>query len=384
MTERRPIRVLVVDDSAVMRKLLSMVLSRDPQIEVVATAMDGVMALQKLVRFQPDVVTLDLEMPRMDGLDFLRQIVAQSETPVLVVSAHTTRGAAQTVAALAMGAVDVVAKPEDALRGGLEAMAQELVAKVRAVAGRRWRRPALRQAPRYPRLKATDQGIARRIVAIGVSTGGPAALGYLLPRLPPDLGAAVVIVQHMPEGFTAMLAARLNQACALPVREARDGERLRQGHVYLAPGGRHLRVASLPEGPALVLAAGSPVSWHCPSVDVLFMSVAAEFGPRAVGVLMTGMGDDGAAGLDAIRHARGKTIAQDEESSVVFGMPRAAILRGAAEDIQPLDALPDAIVNALGGDPAGRAREGRRTRGSHAAEVRTGTGGRHEDRAHRR
>ena len=349
MTEHRPIRVLVVDDSAVMRKLLTTVLTRDPEIEVVATAMDGVMALQKLVRFKPDVVTLDLEMPRMDGLDFLRQIVSQSETPVLVVSAHTTRGAAQTVAALAMGAVDVIAKPQDVLRGGLEVMADELVAKVRAVAGRRWRRPSLRQAPRYPRLKAADQGVARRVVAIGISTGGPAALGYLLPRLPPDLGAAVLIVQHMPEGFTSMLAARLNQACALPVREARDGEVMRQGHVYLAPGGRHLRVGPTVEGPGLLLTAGSPVSWHCPSVDVLFFSVATEFGARAVGVLMTGMGDDGAAGLDAIRHARGRTLAQDEESSVVFGMPRAAIQRGAVDEVWPLDQLPEAIVAAVGG-----------------------------------
>ena len=347
MSERRPIRVLVVDDSAVMRKLLSAVLSRDPEIEVVATAMDGVLALQKLVRFQPDVVTLDLEMPRMDGLDFLREIVAHSHTPVLVVSAHTTRGAAQTVAALAMGAVDVIAKPKDALRGGLEAMAQELVAKVRAVAGRRWRRPALRQAPRYPRLKATAQGLARRVVVIGVSTGGPAALGYLLPRLPPDLGAAVVIVQHMPEGFTAMLAARLNQACALPVREARDGDLIRQGHIYLAPGGRHLRIGPTSEGPGLLLTPGSPVSWHCPSVDVLFFSAASELGARAVGVLMTGMGDDGAAGLEAIHHSRGRTLAQDEESSVVFGMPRAAIVRGAVDEVWPLERLPEAIVTAV-------------------------------------
>jgi two-component system chemotaxis response regulator CheB len=349
MTERRPIRVLVVDDSAVMRKLLSAVLSRDPEIEIVATAMDGVMALQKLVRFRPDVVTLDLEMPRMDGIDFLRRIVAEYETPVLVVSAHTQRGAAQTVAALDMGAVDVVAKPQDVLRGGLETMAEELLTKVRAVAGRRWRRPAVHQAPRFPRLKAPSQGVARRVVAIGISTGGPAALGYLLPRLPPDLAAGVIVVQHMPEGFTGMLAARLNQACALPVSEARDGELLRQGHVYLAPGGRHLRVGGTPDGPRLIVSPGSPVSWHCPSADVLFFSVAAEFGARSVGVLMTGMGEDGAAGMDAIHHARGQTFAQDEESCVVFGMPRAAIVRGAVDAVVPLERLPEAILAAVAG-----------------------------------
>jgi two-component system chemotaxis response regulator CheB len=191
--------------------------------------------------------------------------------------------------------------------------------------------------------------VARRVVAIGISTGGPAALGYLLPRLPPDLAAGVIVVQHMPEGFTAMLAARLNQQCALPVREARDGEVLRQGHVYLAPGGRHLRVSGSPEGPRLIVSPGSPVSWHCPSVDVLFFSVAMEFGSRSIGVLMTGMGEDGAAGLEAIHHAHGQTFAQDEESSVVFGMPRAAILRGAVDEVVPLERLPEAIVAAVGG-----------------------------------
>jgi two-component system chemotaxis response regulator CheB len=347
MTERRPIRVLVVDDSALMRKLLTTLLGRDPEIEVVATAPDGVVALQKLARFQPDVVTLDLEMPRMDGIDFLRRIVSRSRTPVIVVSAYTQRGAAQTMAALDTGAVDVVAKPGDVLRGGLEPMARELLDKVRAVAGRRWRRPRPQRIPRFVRTGPLEQGRARRVVAIGVSTGGPAALGYLLPRLPPDLPAAVIVVQHMPEGFTAMLASRLHQACALPVQEARDEEPLRQGYVYLAPGGRHLRVASSSDGLRLAVTPGSPVSWHCPSVDVLFDSVAVELGSRAVGVLMTGMGEDGAAGLEAIHRAGGRTLAQDEESSVVFGMPRAAIARDAVDEVLSLERIPEAIVTAL-------------------------------------
>jgi two-component system, chemotaxis family, protein-glutamate methylesterase/glutaminase len=356
MIERQPIRVLVVDDSAVMRKLLSAVLRRDPQIEVVATAIDGVVALQKLARFEPDVVTLDLEMPRMDGLDFLRQIVRQSGPPVLVVSAHTQQGANQTLAALEMGAVDVVAKPRDVLRGGLELLARELIGKVRAVAGRRWRKPRAQPLPGYVRAKTVNVGTARRVVAIGVSTGGPAALGYLLPRLPPDLGAAVVVVQHMPEGFTAMLADRLNQACAQPVAEARDGEPLRQGHVYIAPGGRHLRVATGENGPILLSSAGTRLAAHCPSVDVLFQSVALEFGARATGVLLTGMGEDGAAGLLAIRGASGHTIAQDEESSVVFGMPKAAILRGAVQHVLSLERMPEGILGSLG--YRGRAGEG--------------------------
>jgi two-component system chemotaxis response regulator CheB len=330
-----------------MRKLLTTVLSHDPDVEVVATAVDGVVALQKLVRFQPDVVTLDLEMPRMDGLDFLRQTVTRSGPPVLVVSAHTQQGAAATMAALEEGAVDVVGKPRDVLRGGIEPMAEELLAKVRAVAGRRWRRPSGMEAPRFTGPKAISADVAQRVVVIGVSTGGPAALGYVLPRLPPDLGAAVVVVQHMPEGFTAMLAERLNQACPMPVREAQDGEVLRVGRVYIAQGGRHLRIASNNEGPVLLVAGGSPISSHCPSVDVLFQSAAAVFGPKTIGVLLTGMGDDGAVGLESIYRASGPTMAQDEESSVVFGMPRAAIQRGAVDQVLALERIPDAIVAAI-------------------------------------
>jgi two-component system chemotaxis response regulator CheB len=344
MPERRPIRVLVVDDSAVMRKLLTTVLSHDPDVEVVATAVDGVVALQKLVRFQPDVVTLDLEMPRMDGMDFLKQTVTRTGPPVLVVSAHTQQGAAQTIAALEEGAVDVVAKPRDVLRGGIEPMAKELLAKVRAVAGRRWRRPSGGEAPRFLRPRVASVDVAHRVVAIGVSTGGPAALGYVLPRLPPDLDAAVVVVQHMPEGFTAMLAERLNLACALPVREAQNGEILRQGRIYVAQGGRHLRISSNGEGPVLLVGSGSPFSTHCPSADVLLQSAAAVFGAKAIGVLLTGMGDDGALGMESIHRVSGPTIAQDEESSVVFGMPRAAIQRGVVDQVLPLERIPEAIV----------------------------------------
>ncbi len=348
MTERRPIRALVVDDSAVMRKTLSAILSRDPGIEVVATAVDGIIALRKLARFRPDVVTLDLEMPGMDGLDVLREMVAQSEAPVLVVSAHTTRGAHLTVAALSLGAVDAVAKPGSGSPGGVESMAAELLTKVHAVAGRRWRRPIGMRLSADPVVKPRQPGHpqeAQTVVAIGVSTGGPAALNFLVPRLPADIPAAIVVVQHMPVGFTDMLARRLDQASALTVREARDGEPLRNGTVLIAPAGRHIRVRYSPE-PLVLLGDGPAVSGHCPSVDVLFHSVAAEFGRRSVGVLMTGMGEDGAAGLLAIRRATGHTVAQDEESSVVFGMPRAAILRGAVEQVLPLERIPDAITAA--------------------------------------
>jgi two-component system chemotaxis response regulator CheB len=369
LSERHRIRVLVVDDSAVMRKLLSALLSRDPEVEVVATALDGAVALRKVAQLRPDVVTLDLEMPGMDGIDVLREIMRRSPVPVVVVSAHTQRGAAASVTAMALGAVDVVAKPRHSPGAGLEAMAAELLAKLKAVAGRRWRRPpaaALRRSPGGP-----AAGLARQVVAIGVSTGGPAALAYLLPRLPADLKAAVVVVQHMPEGgFTEMLARRLSQGCGLDVREARDGDALRDGQVLVAPGGRHLRVSRRPQGALALVGGGEPVSGHRPSADVLFESVAAEFGPRGRGVLLTGMGEDGAAGLQAVRVAHGQTLAQDEESSVVFGMPRAAIARGAVEQVLPLEKIPDAIVSAVEGwtrladRPAARFPSARRSKGA--------------------
>jgi two-component system chemotaxis response regulator CheB len=349
MAERPPVRVLVVDDSAVMRKLLPAALSRDRRVQVVATAVDGETALRKLERLRPDVVTLDLEMPRMHGLEVLREMVARHEIPVLVVSAHTGRDAALSVAALEMGAVDVVAKPASVLSGGLEAMAQELLSKLVAVGGRRWRRP---EPPRPSsssgggavRPRRVLHGHSSRIVAIGASTGGPAALAYLLPRLPSDLAAAVVVVQHMPEGFTALLAERLDRSCGLEVKEAQDGDVLRNGRVLIAPGGRHLRVRRLPRGPVALVGAGPAVSGHCPSADVMFESVAAEFGAHTVGVLLTGMGEDGAEGLQSMHRALGRTLGQDEESCVVFGMPRAAILRGAVDQVLPLERIPEAIV----------------------------------------
>jgi two-component system chemotaxis response regulator CheB len=345
---RRPIRVLVVDDSAVMRKVLTAALRHDPDVEVVATAVNGVVGLRKLARFRPDVVTLDLEMPGMDGLDVLREIVTQDGTPVIVVSAHTAEDAALTAAALSTGAVDVVAKTRSDRPGGLAALSRELLAKLYAVAGRRLRRlPAPPLPPPAVAAKARAAATATRVVAVAASTGGPAALADLLPRLPANLPAAVVVVQHMPPGFTEMLAMRLDQTCALRVEEARDGDVLRQGRVVIARGGRHLRVRVTANGPVTLLGAGPPVAGHRPSADVLFASVASAFGPQSVGVVMTGMGEDGAEGLLAIRQARGATIAQDEDSSVVFGMPRAAALRGGADQVLPLERIAEAIVMAV-------------------------------------
>jgi two-component system chemotaxis response regulator CheB len=262
---------------------------------------------------------------------------------VIVVSAYTHRDAALTAAALSMGAVDVVAKPADATGSGLLPMAAELRAKLHAVAGRRWRRPPA-VPPRPVMAKRAPDREARRVVAVAASTGGPAALAHLLPRLPADLPAAILVVQHMPEGFTTMLAQRLELACGLTVEEARDGEPLREGRVVVARGGRHLEVRRTPHGVVTVLGGGPAVSGHRPSADVLFASVAEEFAGNAVGVVLTGMGEDGALGLLALRHRGADTIAQDEESSVVFGMPRAAILKGAAERVLALERISDAVV----------------------------------------
>ncbi len=346
MTEPRAsagrIRVLVVDDSAVARKLLSTLLARDPAIEVIGTAADGSVALEKARRLRPDVMTLDLEMPRVDGLDVLRGLDGVWDGPVLVVSAHTPRDAQLTAAALAMGAVDVVPKPPSLLEGGVEAFSRALLSRVHAVAGRRWRRPKpiVSAAARRPLVR----GQARCVLALAASTGGPAALAFLLPQLPSDLPAAVLVVQHMPEGFTGMLAQRLDESCALRVREARDGELLREGEILIAPAGRQLRVRAGVAGRILRLSDEAHPGGHSPSADVLFESLAREFGADAVGLLLTGMGEDGAAGLLELRRAGALTIAQDEESCVVYGMPRAAVLRGAVDRVLPLERIADSLL----------------------------------------
>lgn len=363
----RPIRVLVIDDSAVMRKLLSAVLASQRDIEVVATAVDGAVGLHKLARFQPDVVTLDLEMPGMHGLDVLTEMVAHGEAPVIVVSAHTPRDAALTAMALSMGAVDVVAKPRLGRSGELEAMSAALAEKVRAVSRRRWRRPLPSVPPPLPVVPAPlPPTPARRVVALAASTGGPPALAHILGRLPADLAAAVLVVQHMPEGFTRMLAERLNSICRLEVSEAQDGDPILAGRVLIAPGGRHLRLGRSRERWVALVDRRPAVSGHRPSADVLFESVAEICGGGAVGVVLTGMGEDGAEGLAALRRVGGRTLAQDAESSVVYGMPRAAAERGAVERVLPLELIAEAVaaeVNRSVAGPTRTARAGRWARG---------------------
>ncbi|MCU1301201.1 MAG: response regulator receiver modulated CheB methylesterase [Candidatus Sulfotelmatobacter sp.] len=335
------VRVLVVDDSALMRKLIPQMLEADSSIEVVGTAMDGTFCLKKIEELQPHVVTLDLQMPGMNGIDTLKEIMRRNPLPVIVVSSHSTEGASVTLKALGLGAFDFVTKPRDASTHMAET-ATELIAKIKAAAGGKVVRPGtLAGAPARPEKisAAKFDPPPSKLVAIGISTGGPQALEFLLAQLPPDFPGSIVAVQHMPEGFTEMFARRLDEVCSLRVKEAQSGDPLQAGRVLICPGSRHIKVKRMAKGDVVVLSDEERVNGHRPSVDVLFRSVAAEYGSHAVAALMTGMGDDGAEGLGAVKKAGGITIAQSEESCVVFGMPKAAIERGYAMRVVALDVL---------------------------------------------
>jgi len=336
-----PVRVLVVDDSALMRKLIPQILHTDSSIEVVGTAMDGIFGLRKIEELKPQVVTLDLEMPGMGGLDMLKEIMRRHRIPVIVVSSHSTEGASVTLKALSLGAFDFVAKPQD-VWSRMPEIAQELIAKIKAAAQSRGVvvSPALAPASRRaPKLALSQRNPATRVIAIGISTGGPQALQYLLPQLPGDFPGTLLVVQHMPEGFTEMFARRLDEICSIAVKEAQSGDMLLAGRALIAPGNRHLKVKKLPLGDVTVLSEEPRVNGHRPSADVLFRSVAEEFGNRAIGAIMTGMGDDGAEGLGVLKAAGGLSIAQSEESCVVYGMPKAAFERGYATRVIPLEAM---------------------------------------------
>jgi two-component system, chemotaxis family, protein-glutamate methylesterase/glutaminase len=337
---RKPVRVLVVDDSALMRKLIPNIIERDDSIEVVGTAMDGRFALKKIEDLSPDVVTLDLEMPGLNGIDTLKEIMRNWRVPVIVVSSHSTAGASITLKALALGAFDFVAKPQD-VSARMPEIAAELIKKIRAAA-----QSAGIQAQFLPSETPAAQPNKLRpiapthIVAIGVSTGGPNALQYLFSQLPVEFSGSILVVQHMPDGFTELFAKRLDESCPIRVKEAQSGDLLVAGRALICPGNRHMKVKKLPLGNVAVLAEDPPVNGHRPSADVLFHSVAEVFGPQAMGVLMTGMGEDGANGLGEIRAAGGFTVAQSQETCVVFGMPKAAIERGYVMRIADLQDLP--------------------------------------------
>ncbi|GED22893.1 chemotaxis response regulator protein-glutamate methylesterase [Halomonas sabkhae] len=329
------IKVLCVDDSALIRDLLSEIINEQPDMEVVATAPDPLVARDLIKQYNPDVLTLDVEMPRMDGLDFLERLMRLRPMPVLMVSSLTQAGSEVTLRALELGALDFVAKPSLGIRSGMKAYAEEITEKLRAAARSRPKRARKRDTP-VPRALEAPMVSSEKLVIIGASTGGTEAIRSVLEPMPAN-GPAILITQHMPGGFTRSFAERLDRICRIAVKEARDGERILPGHAYVAPGDAHLKLVRNGANYVVRLDGGPPVNRHRPSVDVLFCSAADQAGRNAIGVLLTGMGKDGAAGLLEMRRAGAATLAQDEASCVVFGMPREAIALDAAEEVVGLD-----------------------------------------------
>ncbi|MDR5866902.1 protein-glutamate methylesterase/protein-glutamine glutaminase [Halomonas koreensis] len=339
------IKVLCVDDSALIRDLLTEIINSQPDMEVVAVAPDPIAARDLIKKHNPDVLTLDVEMPRMDGLDFLERLMRLRPMPVLMVSSLTQSGSEVTLRALELGALDFVAKPSLGIRSGMQAYAEEIADKLRAAARSRPRQAPRRSTPAPQTLKAPLVS-SEKLIIIGASTGGTEAIRSVLEPLPPN-SPAILITQHMPGGFTRSFAERLDRGCQISVKEASDGERILPGHAYIAPGDTHLKLARSGANYVARLDAGPPVNRHRPSVDVLFHSAATQAGRNAIGVLLTGMGKDGAAGLLEMRQAGSPTLAQDEASCVVFGMPREAIALGAASEVVPLDEVAPRLLKLV-------------------------------------
>jgi len=348
MNRNRPVRVLVVDDSAVMRQLLSTLLAADPEIEVVGTAADPHIARERIKQLNPDVVTLDVEMPHMDGLTFLRKIMALRPMPVVMISTLTQRGADITLEALEVGAVDFIAKPTGDIIHGLEELATELQTKVKAAATIRMTTRRAAPVESTPRPKRS-RNPAERLIFIGASTGGVEALKAVLTGMPADC-PPILIAQHMPPRFTTGFAERLDRQCPMRVSEAAHDDTIEPGHVYIAPGSHHLEITRVSGRYVCRLSDGPVVSGHRPSVDVLFRSAARVCAKLAVGAILTGMGKDGAEGLLELRRAGGITLGQDEESALIYGMPRVAFERGAVMRQCPLAHMADAILDACEAD----------------------------------
>jgi two-component system, chemotaxis family, protein-glutamate methylesterase/glutaminase len=342
----RPIKVLIVDDSALIRQMLSEMLSSHPDFEVVGTAPDPLVARDKIKRFNPDMITLDIEMPNMDGIEFLRRLMSLRPTRVLMISTLTARNADITLTALELGAIDCLEKPKDMGEEGLAAFREALIHAARIVGtARLTNRAAPPTLPARPTALPHKPGNA--IIGIGASTGGVEALISVFSALPP-LMPPVAVVQHMPPRFTTSFARRLDSMSALNVREARDGEVLAPGDAVIAPGGLHMQIRRTREDRYLVaLSRDEAVSGHCPSVDVMFTSLARSAGPNAVGVILTGMGRDGAEGMLAMNRAGAYCIGQDHESSLVYGMPRTAFELGGIHEQSTLARIPARIIYAL-------------------------------------
>jgi two-component system chemotaxis response regulator CheB len=355
----KPVRVLIVDDSALIRQLLSTLLSEDPEIKVVGTAGDPYIARDRIKALNPDVVTLDVEMPHMDGVTFLRKIMTLRPMPVIMISTLTQAGAETTIEALEIGAVDFVAKPTSDVANALAGLAAELQAKVKSAAHARVgarRVPAPARQPRRDRpASPTD-----KIIAIGASTGGVEALKTLLMDMPAAC-PPILITQHMPPRFTAAFAERLNKECPMTVSEAAHNEPVEPNHAYISPGSHHLELVRVGGYYRCLLDDGPAVSGHRPSVDVLFRSVANIAGKAAVGVILTGMGKDGAEGLLQLRTAGAMTFGQDESSSLIYGMPRVAFERGAVVRQFSLSHMADAILDACDADAQAREADSMRT-----------------------
>jgi two-component system chemotaxis response regulator CheB len=341
------IKVLIVDDSALIRQLLKDILSQDSEIEVVGIAPDPIVAMEKIERLKPDVLTLDVEMPRMDGLQFLEQLNQTRRLPVVMISSLTEKGAQTTLRALELGAIDFVTKPSIDTVMGVKNLAQEIVEKIKIAARARvgLRRVACTKPPTAPAGSKAMIRTTHKVIAIGASTGGTEALYSVLTALPAD-SPGIVIVQHMPPGFTSSFAQRLDSACHIRVTEARDGDRILPGHALIAPGDFHMKVVRNGANYLVRVGKAPPVNRFRPSVDVLFRSVATNIGTNAVGVILTGMGCDGAAGMLEMHQAGCATIAQDQASCVVFGMPKEAILRGGVQEVVSLERMPLQILNA--------------------------------------
>ncbi|HJV22565.1 MAG TPA: chemotaxis response regulator protein-glutamate methylesterase [Holophagaceae bacterium] len=353
MSKAGAIKVFIVDDSAVVRQVLGELMNKAADIKVVGQAMDPIFALERMQKDWPDVILLDVEMPRMDGITFLKKIMAERPTPVIICSSLTEKGAETTMQALGAGAFAIFTKPMMGVKGFLEQASQDLVAAVRAAAAAKMSKiPRLPLPVKPPEKLTADAVLAQsakamavttdRFTAIGTSTGGTQALEFVLASLPRTC-PGIVVVQHMPERFTAAFAERLDGLCEIRVREAKSGDRVIPGQALIAPGGKHMVVKRSGAQYHVDIVGAPPVNRHCPSVDVLFRSVANAAGANARGVIMTGMGDDGARGLLEMREAGARTFAQDEESCVVFGMPKEAIRLGGVDRIVSLKEIPELL-----------------------------------------
>jgi len=357
-------RVVVVDDSALVRSLLAEIINRQHDMQCVGAASDPLVAREMIRELNPDVITLDVEMPRMDGLEFLSRLMRLRPMPVVMVSTLTEQGAEITLRALEMGAIDFVAKPRIGVSHGLNELAGDIVDKIRVAAAAQVRRlTAPAPAAASPAAHAHAPASARpasplprvsteKIICIGASTGGTEAIREVLVPMPAD-APAIVITQHMPPGFTTSFATRLDGLCKIRVAEARDGQRILPGHAYIAPGGRHLRIDRSGSNYVAVVEDTEPVNRHRPSVEVLFKSAARVIGPNAIGIMLTGMGADGASAMREMKDAGSYNYVQDEASCVVFGMPRVAIQHGAAHEVLPLNQIAPAVLARLANAPAG-------------------------------